>query len=86
MYRGGSSSSILLATKPPGTRAGGASLSIPSRRLAILSFLFIPKSFGTAPSKYFFNSETLGRAARSLASVSETLLTKVVLLPKEKSL
>lgn len=95
VYRGESSPSILLATKPPGTSAGGASLSIPSRRRAILSFLwpdarqrakvkrcwtgfvlmklfrrvktqrsepwhylFIPKSSGTGPSKYFFNSET----------------------------
>lgn len=90
VYRGGSSSSILLATKPPGTSAGGPSLSIPSRRRAILSFLsqtkgrgvkvssrsarlvffdnikmclclrylFIFKSFATAPSKYFFNSDT----------------------------
>jgi len=40
VYRGGSSSSILLATKPPGAGVGGAaSLSTPSRRRAILSFL-----------------------------------------------
>lgn len=46
VYRGGSSSSILLATKPPGTSAGGASLSIPSRRRAILSFLSETKGRG----------------------------------------
>ncbi|KAA8587804.1 hypothetical protein FQN60_016666, partial [Etheostoma spectabile] len=46
VYRGASSSSILLATKPPGTSAGGASLSIPSRRRAILSFLQRQKAEG----------------------------------------
>lgn len=50
VYRGGSSSSILLATKPPGTRAGGASFSIPSKRRAILSFLSKTKGRGAKVS------------------------------------
>lgn len=57
VYRGGSSSSILLATKPPGTSAGGASLSIPSRRRAILSFL--SETQGRAYGEHLLNQVSL---------------------------
>jgi hypothetical protein len=47
---------------------GWVSFSIPSKRLAILSFLFISKNSFLFGSKSFLNSATLGSATKNLAS------------------
>lgn len=67
MYLGVSSSRSRCVTKPAQLcrRMGWVSVSMPSKRLAILSFLFISESFSFFGSKIFLNSATLGRALKS---------------------
>lgn len=71
IYLGVSSSSSRCVTNPVQLckRMGWVSVSIPSKRLAILSFLFISKNSLLFGSKIFLNSATLGSAVKTLALI-----------------